>query len=179
MGLVMGRAAPAVQDKKEEKPPDEFEQKAALILMYAPHINWPEKAFEKPDSPFRLGILGKDRFEKRFDRYEGKSIKGHKVQIVRDTDPEKLKDCNLVFVSDSEEKNLEGILETFKGRPILLMGDTEGFGYRGVALNFRSEPTSDGRQFTKLELNPDALERGMLSADSKLKELAGPPKKPK
>lgn len=154
----------------QERPKDPFEVKAALMVLIARHITWPEKTFEKKDSPIKIGLLGKDRFGDHFDKLKGKSVDSHKIEVRRDVDPEKLKDCQLVVVSDSEDERLEEVLEAFRGRPTLMLGDSKGFGKRGVGVNF-FEQEVDGKKTISWELNTEALKKAGLTPSGKLLEI--------
>lgn len=173
--LVLAALQPAlaVQDKGAQ---DEYKVKADLLFAVAAHITWPEKAFEKADSPLRLGLLGTDRFGKVFDSIKDSKFRGRPIEIQREADAEKLKTCHIVFVCDSESEKLDGVLKTFAGSSTLLLGDKEGFGKRGVAVNFFLEEQEDGSKETRWELNLDALERAGLNPSAKLRSLGRKPK---
>jgi len=154
----------------QEKPKDPFEVKAALMVLLARHVTWPEKAFERKDSPLKIGLIGKDRFGDHLDKLKGKAVDSHKIEIRRDMDPEKLKDCQIVMVSDSEDGRLEEILEVFRGKPTLALGDSKGFGKRGVGINFFDQEV-DGKKTISWELNTEALKKAGLTPSGKLLEI--------
>jgi len=47
-----------------------------------------------------------------------------------------LKDVHLLFVSASEEKRVDTIIAALQSRPVLLVGESEGFAQRGGIIRF-------------------------------------------
>lgn len=155
----------------------EYAVKAKTLFAVSANVAWPDKTFEKPETPIRVGILGKDRFGNQMDDVvKGKKFSGRPVQIFRESDPQKLLDCQIVFVSDSESEGLDETLKVFQGRPQLLVGDREGFAKRGVGINLLLETSADGSQTIFFELNLEALERSGLTPNSKILKLGRKPK---
>ena len=83
--------------------------------------------------------------------------------VRRSSDVNALVDCQLVFVSASEAERLEPILSALRGKPILSVGETEGFARgRGVVRMILVE------NHVRLRINLEAARRARLSISSKL-----------
>jgi len=171
---TLAGAASAVQG--DELPP-EYRVKAQILLRFAERITWPDKAFPDAKSPFKIGILGKDPFGGHIETAikTQKFINEHPIVLTKDTDPDKLKDCHLVFIAGSEESTLEDALKAFKGRTLLTMSDTPGFCKSGTAINLLLTKGTKGYK-TTYELNNEALEASGLKADAPIKKGGAPPK---
>jgi len=74
---------------------------------------------------------------------------------------------HLLFIGETERPNLQGLLRHLEGRPVLTVGDGQGFGSSGVILNFY---VSDKR--IRFEANTTAAARAGLQLSSHLLRLA-------
>jgi hypothetical protein len=161
--LLALRFAPAQQAP-------EYKVKAELIrrFLMPEFVEWPQASFPAADSPFRVGVLGDDPFEKHLDGALEKPVSRRSVRILRAREPADLKDCQLVFVAGSEKGRLKEVVEAFKDSPVILVGDTEGYGEAGMHFNFfigkgtvRDETTGQEREVPQMrfEVNLDARAR--------------------
>ena len=57
LAILWGWCAPVAVESVYAAPV-EFEVKAAFVHNFAKFIKWPENAFDRADSPLRIGILG-------------------------------------------------------------------------------------------------------------------------
>jgi hypothetical protein len=78
-----------------------------------------------------------------------------------------LGECQLLFVSSSEKNRLSEIIGAVKGRPVLTVGELEGFTQRGGIVRFLIESNN-----VRFEINPDVAERMGLKISSRLLNLA-------
>jgi preprotein translocase subunit Sec61beta len=162
-----GQAAASVQDTATEA-----ELKAFFLLNFIRFTEWPDSAFTTSPDEFRIGVLGSEAFLEPIQRkLQGKSVGKRILKFVRSSTPGELKPCALVFVSDAERAQIPAALSEFKGRPILTVGESEGFAESGGILNFYVEENK-----VKYEINPDALIRAQLKAT---KLIVAAPKKVK
>ncbi len=154
----------------QSRPPDEYDVKAAFLYNFAKFVDWPEGALPDQHSAIRVGVLGRenDPFGLALERaVSGKLINGHDLQIIHTQSLAKLKTCQIVFVSSSEEERLPEIILSLRGTSALTVGDSEDFAPRGGAIQFTIE--DDKIRFT---INVDAAERAHLKLSSKLLSLA-------
>ena len=153
-GLLAGGVCLVAQDTQE------YRAKVALLEKITYYVEWPNPA-AAANRPFVLGVLGRTPFGDELDAYFlTHKLKGRAVSIRYYQHPEELQECDLLFVCASERDRLTGILARTKGKPILTVGDTEGFAQTGVILNVIREGTH-----LKFEVNlPSAKESGLLLA---------------
>jgi len=149
----------------------EYMVKAIYLGKFAQFIQWPEKS-EMTDTSksFVLGVIGENPFgsilEKVYSTGERK-IKNKKVKIKYIRFWVEIPGCHLLFISKSVEKNLPKILSITKDKPILTIGETQGFAQKGVHINFYIS----GEKI-RFEINPFAMREASLSVDSLLLEIA-------
>ena len=161
--LIVGGAAPAALDA-----PSEYQVKAACLCRFGNYVEWPEGAFPDADSPFTIGILGKDPFGPALEKTaEGKNIGGRRIVTRRFQRVDEVRACHILFISRSERGRLAQILERLGRSRTLTVSETDQFLQRGGMINFIIESKRVG-----FEINPDAAERAGLRISSRLLELA-------
>ncbi len=147
--------AAALQDGVTE--PD---LKAAFLLNFARYTEWPDAVFAEHPTEFRVGVLGPESALEPLQRaLKDKKIGGRTPKILRGATPKDLKSCAMVYITESEKDQTQELLREFRGKPMLTVGETEGFGEIGGILGFYKE---DNR--IKFGINPDALVRAGLKA---------------
>jgi hypothetical protein len=143
----------------------EYEVKAAFIYNFSRFVQWPPSDLDKP---FVVGILGKDPFGAVLDEsLNGKRADGREVVVRRFSRIENAAESNILFVSSSEEANLEQIVKGLHSLPVLTIGETSRFAERGGMINL----TTQGNRI-RFEINLDAIERSGLKVSSQLLRLA-------
>ncbi len=153
--------------RAEAKAPGEYEVKAAFLYNFIAFTEWPDAVFETPTSPIVIGIVGKDPFGPALDAMmKGERVKDRPLIVWRITRLEDLNRCHILFISDSESKQMREILGRLKTQPVLTVSDMAGFAEAGGAVGFS---TTDS---IKLTINPAAIEAAHLSLSAKLVRLA-------
>lgn len=97
----------------------------------------------------------------------GENINNRELVARRINELPDLKACQLVFVSEREEKRLPEILNGLKGTSVLLVGEGEDFAERGGGIQFYLENNR-----MRFAVNVDAVQRARLTVSSKLLALA-------
>ncbi len=147
--------------------------KAAYLYNFAKFIEWPEAALGHEGAPFVIGVLGEDPFGQRLDdTVKGKEIAKRPVKIRRlrwskREDRAELKNCQILFISDSERRRLQEIFEAVEDQPVLLVADVPSFASDGGMIGFVLE-----HKRIIFEINREALEQANLKASAKLLKLA-------
>jgi hypothetical protein len=163
--LSLGAAIPTWA---QASPSVEYQVKAAFLLNFAKFIEWPSEVFQSEKAPIGVCIFGYDPFGSALDEIlRGKTINNREVLARRIHELPDLKSCQLVFVSEREEKRLPEILNSLKGASVLVVGEGEGFAERGGSVQFFLENNR-----TRFAVNVDAVQRTRLSVSSKLLALA-------
>lgn len=142
---------PLINAKPEgQRKAAEYKIKAVCIYKFLSFTQWPpsgpadqrnkDNDLNINDKTISIGILGKDPFQDSFSEVEGRFIKeiNKKLVIKRFGDYSEtvdLKQCDLLFICKSENKNLKAILDRIKGEPILTVGDMDNFLETGGMIN--------------------------------------------
>ncbi|UFS69225.1 YfiR family protein [Geomonas sp. RF6] len=159
MGLFVSRA-PAEETSAASAP----QVKAAFLYNFL-------KFTEFPDAPASgticLGVLGKDTFGDALDGVRGKTARGRKVVIARFRRVDEVKECDVLFISESEKGRLPHVLRALQGTHTLTVGDQEGFCEAGGMINLISSRNKVG-----FEVNVGAANRARVRISSQLLKLA-------
>lgn len=145
----------------------EYQVKAAFLFHFAQFVEWPAETFTNADAPFRIGVLGGNPFGGALDEIvKGETIGNRKIAVQYSRRAADLKNCQIVFVCESEKARLPRILKELDGPSTLIVGECDGFAASGGVLNFFLE---DGK--VHFEINPDAAAREKLEISSQLFRL--------
>ena len=152
----------------QNPPPHEYQIKAAFLFNFVQFVEWPEDAFESPQAPIRIGVLGANPFQgKLLATVQGESVRGRPLEVKHSARVADLLDSHVLFVSSSERGHLTFILDTLAGRPVLTVGELSDFGRRGGVVNFYLEG-----QKVRFEINRFAAQRNRLRLASQMLRLA-------
>jgi len=143
-----------------------YKLKAAFLLNFAKFTVWPESAFRQRDE-FTLCILGEDPFGEAFAGVDQKRIGSRKVKVIRTHDSHVVQQCNLVFISHSENDEYKTVVKNLAGKPLLLVSDIEEFAENGGLIELTIVNNRLG-----FEINNSKAKEAGLSFKSSLLDLA-------
>lgn len=167
LGLALLCSAPAAGPG--EPALSEGRLKAEFIERFTRFTEWPAtSSLADPASPFVIGVFGRNSLA---DSLEGiaaaRRAKGRPILVQRVLRLEGIEACHVLFIPRSQRQSLPQILARAFERPILTVGDVEGFAEAGVIVNFF---VHDER--LRFEINTAAAERSGLRIGAPLLELA-------
>ena len=159
LGAAQGRAS---------SPSREYELKAIFLFNFSQFVSWPASTLGGGDSPFVVGVLGSDPFGDYLDAtVAGERVGGHPMVVRRYRRVEDVAGCQVLFVSSSEDGNLDQILARISGQTVLTVGDAPDFSRRGGMVRFVTE---QGR--IRLRIDVQAARSAGLTISSKLLRAA-------
>ncbi len=116
-GQGIGAAAGA--EKAPSSGYSDYQIKAAFLYNFAKFTEWPSGTYADASAPLVVCVLGKDAFGKALDALVGKRINGRPVAVSRLAQVEEAGQYQVVFISESEEERVAGMVGYFAGRPVL------------------------------------------------------------
>ena len=141
---------------------------AVFLFNFAQFIKWPTKAFPDSGSPLTIGVLGANPFGGALDNtVRGETVSGRRMAVKYSRRVEDLKNCQIVFVSQSEAGRLGSVLGAFQNTSVLTVSDIPRFCEKGGMINFRVE----GGQ-VRFSVNTQPAKNAGLQISSKLLRLA-------
>ena len=117
LGPGIGAAAGA--EKAPSSGYREYQLKAAFLYNFAKFTKWPSGTYADGSAPLVVCVLGKDAFGKALDSLAGKRINGRPVAVSRLAGVAEARQCQVVFISESEEERVPGIVSYLAGQPVL------------------------------------------------------------
>jgi len=144
----------------------EYLVKGAYLYKFGDFVEWPPSAFPEPESPFVVGVLGKDPFGPDLDAIvQGRTIQGRPVVIRRFAQVNEVRNAHILYIGTTRTINLEQILARLRNTSILTVSD-ESRGPVGI-INFIMVGSK-----VRFEIYPKAATRAGLKVSSKLLDVA-------
>jgi len=146
----------------------EYDVKAQFMHRFTQFIEWPQSStINNLDLPFRIGVYGDNYIENTLNEIaEFSEIKEKKVKIVQ-VDFNNIIDCDMLFISKCSNEELYKIIKIAKGKGILLVSDTKGYGKKGVHINFYKQDEK-----INFEINISTAKNDSFNVSSRLLKLA-------
>jgi len=146
----------------------ECEAKAGFLLNFLKYVEWPSATNSNTNAPMQICLIGKDQLGSSLSSLiKSKTIDG-RIVVLENGDAEcAWRQCQLLFVSGSENRKVEEILAAVKDLPVLTVGETEDFLEKGgmISLVMRDKTV-------RLEINLVAAEAAGLKISSRLLAVA-------
>ncbi len=147
--------------------PPEYKAKAAVIFKFHRFVEWPAQTLpDSSDAPLIIALIGHGQLADALGEMAAASL-GRPIEIVRVKRPDDLPACHILFISASENRRLEHILQIVKDRPILTVSDMEWFARSGGIIRLGID-----NERLLMRVNLQAAERAGLRISSRLLRLA-------
>lgn len=145
----------------------EFLLKAGFIEKFTHFVTWPSEKFDS-DSIFHLSVFGKHPYGNSLNEiFKKVKINNRPVRIHYIQSIEEIGNSAILILPPSSSASLKKILKAIHGKDILTIGDTEGFGNRGVMINMFLKGS-----FIRYEINQRSLQSTNLKMSSLLLSAA-------
>lgn len=146
----------------------EYQLKAVFLYNFAQFTEWPTDAFATAQSPIVIGVLGNDPFGPILDEVlRGETIGGRPLVAAHYRSVQDIKRCDILFISQSETRRMDEIVNSLKGKPILTVTDAQGPSTDGVIIRFIIENNK-----LHFRINLEAAKTAHLELSSRLLRLA-------
>lgn len=146
----------------------EYQIKAVFLFNFAGFVNWPSDTFSNAQQPLVIGVLGEDPFDDYLDAtVRGEKVHGHPLIVRRFNSLQDVKNCQILFISRSEQRRLGEVLAGLKGKNILTVSDIDRFPEDGGMIGFITVQNK-----IHFKINPVAARNADLTLSSKLLRLA-------
>jgi hypothetical protein len=111
---------------RAQNSPTEYQIKAAFIYNFARFVDWPAQAFPSDTSPMVIGVLGKNVFGNNIEQIiSGRNIQGHPLEFKEFSSVTDATNCEILFISSSENSHLLKILNRLKNTNILTVSEAD------------------------------------------------------
>ena len=145
-------------------PAAEYQVKAAYLFNFGQFVEWPVQAYDSPNAPFVIGVVGDDPFGKILDDVvAGESLGGHAFVVRRFRSPKDIAACHILFIGRNEASRLDETLQLLKGRSVLTVTDISGAESHGAMIVLVND-----RNRIRMRINVAAAKSSNLEISSKL-----------
>ncbi len=144
--------------------PGEYQVKAVFLFNFTQFVEWPAAAFPDDNTPFVIGVLGKDPFGAHLDEaVRGERVGARPLIVERYESLEKIGEPQILFVGDLMAERPAELAAALAGRNVLTVGDAQSRTGRDVVIGFISD-----RNRIRLRINLKAAQDAGLVISSKL-----------
>ena len=167
LGLVIALGN-CLAAESPEQPLDEYRVKAAFLYNFAKFVEWPSEAFQSPNAPFAICVLGRDPFGRSLeDTVAGRTIESRYFVVRHISSVKQVSGCHVLFIGSVESKRISPMLAEIKTAGVLTVGDSDGAASEGAIISFKLEAGK-----VRFAINAAAAEREKLRISSRLLSLA-------
>ncbi len=112
--------------------------KAVFIYNFLQYVEWPNAADDtNVTENFIIDIYGDHSLvTPMVEIAEKKTVGDRKIMVSRRDNIEEIGDSHILFIASTKKNQLEQIMKLLESKPVLTIGDTDGFAKQGVAINF-------------------------------------------
>jgi hypothetical protein len=144
----------------------EYDAKAAYLYNFGRFVTWPASVFSKPESPFRIAVVGEDPFGGALDGIAGKMLETHPVEVKNLTTATvaELKGFQMVFFAPGFSAT--ELSKALAASPVLTVSEGSVGIIRFVKLGLK----------IGFSINQAAAKKAGLNISAKLMQLAVPQK---
>jgi hypothetical protein len=139
---------------------DEYLVKSFFIEKFTRFIEWSDNSdINNKSLPFKISVIGEDPFKGKLEEYySDKKIKNKNVEVEYYTTLSEDISCDLLFITELDDNEIEDIVKLARNKSILTVSDTKGYAKKGVIINFFIEGSK-----IRFEINEKAAKDSNLS----------------
>lgn len=163
-GLLLAAALPAGTARAERA--SESAVKAGFVFNFIRYTDWP--AAEAAEGPLKICMLGRAALGGQLLLLQGRQLHNREVAVRLNVRKDEWRQCQVLFLAEEEGEQVDQVLSTVAGAPVLTIGDLPGFAQAGGMIGLR---TVDSR--VRFDVNLAVSQRSGLRMHSQMLKLAG------
>lgn len=146
----------------------EYAVKAVFLFNFCQFIDWPSGSFANDRAPIVIGVLGSNPFGTLLNEtVQGEMIRGRAIQLVYLQRPQDALNCHILFVTDDAAARYPDVANTFRGRSVVTVGESESFLTLGGMIALPSVQNK-----IRLQINLGVVRAAKVEMSSKLLRVA-------
>lgn len=148
--------------------PKEYQVKAAFLFNFTRFVEWPAETFAVADSPFIIGVAGKNPFGTHLEEIiKGEAINGHPLVIRYFNTVDEITACHILYVTLESKEDIKKAIIGNSSAHTLTVSDLSNFTKQGGMILFVTEDSK-----TRIRINLNSAKAAGLTISSKLLKLA-------
>ena len=137
---------------------------AVYVYNFIKYIDWPS---DKKEGPFVIGVMGSSPIITELtDMASKKKVGSRDIIVNKLVSPANISTCNIVFIPETNTKDVETVIEMSRNKGVLVITETPGMTKKGSSINFIYV---DGK--LKFEINKHAATLANLNISAELMKL--------
>ena len=140
---------------------DEYAIKSTILYRICKFTQWPQPVDK--NKPFTISILGKTSHGEEIKIPPDGNIDKRRIVVRKIRHLSEIGPSEVLFITSDEADRIDAILDYIGDKPVLTVGDTRGFGQKGVIINLYIHQNSVG-----FEINYEASKKASLQMHSQL-----------
>lgn len=146
----------------------EYRVKAVFVYNFTQFIDWPADAFENPQDPLIIGVLGPNPFGTSLDEaVTGEKVGNHPIQVRYYKEVSEINNCHILYINLNQEEEIKRIINALRGRSTVIINDHQEFPRWGGTIRFFINENK-----VNLVINTAAARAARLRVSSKLLRVA-------
>jgi hypothetical protein len=145
----------------------EYQVKAAFVYNFIKFVDWPAGS-ERSSNELLFCVMGTVPDMGPFEDLQGQEIMGKRLTVTQVRERGPVEDCQVLFISSALSPRMKDVLDLIARKPILTVGDTDGYARQGIMINMYLE-----RKRVRFEINARSARESGLQISAKLLSLAG------
>ncbi len=144
----------------------EYYFKAGFLANFARLVEWPARAFRDGKTPLVLCVIDPGPFGEALAAITGKKVRGRRLAVKTWKEARGAGGVHILFVNSPDPVLRKEIIDSVRGKPVLIVGETKGFAEREGMINFL---TLENR--IRFEINNERSKQAGLKISSRLLKL--------
>ncbi len=153
------------QGAQSSKTP-EYYFKAGFLANFARLVEWPNQAFRDGKTPLVLCVIDPEPFGEALAAITGKKVRGRKLAVKTWEETQEVEDVHILFVNSPDPAFRKKVIDSVRGKPVLVVGEAKGFAHKEGMINFLSL----GNRI-RFEINNERSRQAGLKISSRLLKL--------
>lgn len=136
-----------------------------FVYNFTKYIQWPDGAIK---DDFVIGVFGKSDVRAELEKMSAmKKVNGKTIRVVEINSTDKLDGVHILFIPDEKSGQIGAVIESIKGKPVLLVTERQGLIQKGAGISFLTDDNN-----LKFEINSSSISSQNLRVASQLETLA-------
>lgn len=141
--------------------------KAGFVHNFAKFTEWPAPQEGDKNAPLLLCSSDSQPLSGKIALLQGRSVQGRIIQVRTNVRVEEWRNCQILFISGTDQSKLDSILRALNQSAVLTIGDGEGFARAGGMIGLKTLPDR-----VRFDINLVAARRAGLKLSSQVLSLA-------
>jgi hypothetical protein len=136
-----------------------------FVYNFTKYIQWPDGAIK---DEFVIGVYGRSNIREELEKMSALKKAGDKtIKVIEVNNIDKIAGVHILFIPEEKSGQLSAILESIKGKPVLVVAERQGLIHKGAGISFFADENN-----LKFELNSNSIANQNLKVSKQLEALA-------